>query len=442
MKLKLLYKQNYLRQLFSCLNMSSLNPSSGSERILVATISSVLLLFLFYSGSFASNSIMPGEERSSLFYAITHLPLFAYGVLFLVFALSVVNLAFQFRFVPGWSWLARLQRTTGPKGVAGSSVGCSGKPVHGHGPRNMDTHKIKPEPMDGGIIAIRSLNKDGNQTTLFPPTPLDGTNHTLPEFGLQIDKRSAGTASPEKDVDRGTTSKEFRFSSAVDVPSQEEIERREKERLVVSGFVVGSDDKPLGSAVVYLADTMGNKIGQSCRSSNENGSFKVLVHETGSYLLHVYKRGYAMVDDQPIPIPIEAGKIDGFVVNLISQGCLIQGRVILQEALSPLPNMEIKCVCKREGFTGASRTDDEGNFRFSNVPMNSECYLEAVDNNGSVLTRTEGFQTVQKKQLHIDIQIPLAASAPYYDTTEVLNPFLEPKQNDGSNDVVLAISGS
>lgn len=442
MKLKLLYKHNYLRQLFSFLNMSRLNLSSGSQRILAALISSVLLLFLFYSDSFSSNSLMPGEERSSLFYAITHLPLFAYGVLFLVFALSVANLVFQFRFVRGWSWPARFPGATDPKGVTGRSVGHSGKPAHHHGPRNLDTYKINPKPLKDGIVAIRSLNKDGDQTTLFPPTPLDGTNHPLPEFGSPIEKHSTETASPEKDVDEGTTGKEFRFSSAVDVPSHEEVERREKKRLVVSGFVLGPDDKPLGSAVVYLADTMGNKMGQSCRSNAENGSFKVLVHETGSYLLHAYKRGYAMADDQPIPIPIESGKIEEFVVNLISQGCLIQGRVVLQEALSPVPNIEIKCVCKRESFTGASRTDDEGNFRFPNVPMNSECYLEAFDNNGSVLTRTEGFQTVQKKQLHRDIQIPLAASAPYYDSPEVLNPFLESKQDDGRNDVVISVSGS
>ena len=122
---------------------------------------------------------------------------------------------------------------------------------------------------------IRTLSKDGGQTVLFPPTPLDGTNHRLPNFESLSDQRPDDSKLAEKDNSKISVAKEFRFSLAVDVPSQEELERREKERLVVSGSVIGPDGVPVESAVVYLTDVDGNKIGQSCRSSAENGFFKV-----------------------------------------------------------------------------------------------------------------------------------------------------------------------
>jgi hypothetical protein len=212
--------------------------------------------------------------------------------------------------------------------------------------------------------------------------------------------------------------------SAVDVPSQEELKRREKQRLVVSGSVIGPDGKPLESAVVYLADVDGNKVGQSCRSNAENGFFKVLVNEAGTYLVHAYKQGYAMADDKPKPVPIQSGRVDGLVVKLVSQECLIKGRAILEDGNLPLPDIEIKCVCRSEGFVGTSRTDEGGNFRLPNVPMNSECYLEAIDQSGNILAKTNGFEMVQKKQLYKDIRILLVQSGSDNDSSEVFNPFI------------------
>jgi len=131
-----------------------------------------------------------------------------------------------------------------------------------------------------------------------------------------------------------------------------------------------------------------------------------------------------MADDKPTPVPVQSGRVDGLVVNLVSQGCLIQGRAILEDGNSPLPDLEIKCICKSEGFVGTSRTDDGGNFRLSNVPMNSECYLEAIDQSGNILAKTNGFETVQKKQLYKDIRISVVQSGPDNDSSEVFNPFI------------------
>ncbi len=74
---------------------------------------------------------------------------------------------------------------------------------------------------------------------------------------------------------------EFKFASAVDVPTAEELMRREKEQMVVSGAVTDASGKGMGSVIVYLTDLEGNRVGQSCRSAPETGEFKVLINEPG-----------------------------------------------------------------------------------------------------------------------------------------------------------------
>jgi hypothetical protein len=411
-------------------------------RASVVCLAAVLQHSVLCSVCFPANSPMPGEERSGVFYAITHFSWFAYGILFLVFCLSLINLLLQLRISRGWNWPVRIFGPIYPQGLMiRHGAHTSGKLGRRHTSNNPDIHKINANPLDDGIVAIRTLSKDGGQTVLFPPTPLDGTNHRLPNFESVSDQRPDDSKLAEKDNSKISVTKEFRFSSAVDVPSQEELERREKERLVVSGSVIGPDGAPVESAVVYLTDVDGNKIGQSCRSSAENGFFKVLVQEAGSYLLHGYKRGFVMIGDRPIPIPVESGKIDGLVINLEPQGRLIQGRAILEDGAVPLPNIQVKCLCKNEGFVGTSSTDEVGYFRLSNVPINSECYLEAVDSSGNILAKTEIFETVQKKQLYKDIKIPMVQVDPGIGSSEVFNPFIESKEEDGRNDAAVTASG-
>jgi hypothetical protein len=442
LSLKSLCKDSYLARMFSWSKMSRLKPLTFFSRVWPALVLSSALVLYSFPQSFAASSPMPGEERSGLFYAITHLPLFVYGILFLIFCLSVVNFVLQFKPVRIWGWALRFRRTDDPRGIVTRSMSHDEKPAGRRRPQSLTTYKKLQEPLDDGIVAVRALDNDAEASSLFPPTPLDGANHPLPKFGAKKEMQPSDPQAIENAGSSGQTAKEFRFSSAVDVPSQEEIERREKERLVVSGFILGPDGKPMESAVVYLADREGTKIGQSCRSNGENGSFKVLVHETGSYLLHVYKRGYAMQDGEPIPIPVETGKFEGVIVTLAPQGCLIQGRVIHEDGSIPAADIKIKCVCRSDNFIGTATTDEDGAFKLSTVPMNSECHLEVVDKEGTLLAKTDGFQTVQKKQLYREIKIPSSGFASYEDSAEVLNPFLESKQDGTRNDDIIVVSGS
>lgn len=433
MSLRRLYK-NFLNELWPWSSMSRSSYSNLSMKVAAFLIAGALLYGLLFSECFSANVPIPGKERSGLFYAITHLPLFVYGILFLIFCLSTINLLLQIKL--GGDWPARLLALLYEKGITIRPVGSlSRKSGYRHDSRGQGTHKTTTGPRNNGVVAVRTITKDGYQSTLFPPNPLDGTNHRLPKFGLMMEQRSVEVPSFGKDDPKSSTVREFRLPSAVDVPSQEELERREKQRLVVSGSVIGPDGKPLESADVYLTDVDGNKIGQSCHSNAESGFFKVLVHEAGTYQLHAYKRGYAMAGDNPTPVPVKSGRVDGFVVNLVSQGCLIQGRAILEDRNSPLPYLEIKCICRSKGFVGTSRTDDGGNFSLSNVPMNSECYLEAIDQSGNILAKTNGFETVQKKQLFKDIRISAVQSGPDNDSSEVFNPFIESKNDERRNDV-------
>ena len=421
MSLNRLYT-NFLKKLSPWSSISISSYPNWSMEVAAFLIVGALLSGLLFSECFSANAFVPGKERLGLFYAITHLPMFAYGTLFLIFCLSAINLLLQIIFSRDWP--TRLLDLFYPKGVTIHPIrGFPKKPGYRHGSREQGTHKTTTGPRYDGVVAVRTITKDRDQSTLFPPTPLDGSNHRLPKFGPMMDQSSVEAPSLKKDEPKLPPFREIIYS-AVDVPSQEELKRREKQRLVVSGSVIGPDGKPLESAVVYLADVDGNKVGQSCRSNDENGFFKVLVNEAGTYLVHAYKQGYAMADDKPKPVPVQSGKVDGLVVKLVSQECLIKGRAILEDGNLPLPDIEIKCVCRSEGFVGTSRTDEGGNFRLPNVPMNSECYLEAIDQSGNILAKTNGFETVQKKQLYKDIRIPLVQSGSDNDSSEVFNPFI------------------
>ena len=422
--------------------MTESSFSKSCQKSFILFLVSLACYILICSQCFSADVPMPGEEKSGFFYTITHFSLFAYGVLFLVFCLSVINLWLQFKLNRGWAWPARLLGHIYPLGgIIRPIAQASGKRGRHHSRPHDPNACTNGDSLDDGIVAVRTITKDGAQTVLFPPTPLDGANHNLPRFGSSPQEKFPEQNLLETNDTDSPPNKEFRFSSAVDIPSPEEVERREREGLVVSGTVIGPDGKPVEYAVVYLTDSEGNKIGQSCRSNPESGFFRVLVHDAGSYFLHVYKRGFAMAGNRPLTIPAESGKIDGLVINVVSQGCVIQGRAILEDGVTPLHNIQINCVCKSDGFVEASKTDSSGQFRLFNAPMNSEGYLEAVDLNGNVLARTEPFETVQKRQIYKDVTIPVVQPVPDITSSEVFNPFIEPKDDDGINDDVLAVSG-
>ena len=73
----------------------------------------------------------------------------------------------------------------------------------------------------------------------------------------------------------------------------------------------------MASVIVYLTDEEGNRVGQSCRSMPDTGEFKVQVNHPGRYQLHGYKRGFVMGEGEPVLLPIESGKIEGFNLHMI-----------------------------------------------------------------------------------------------------------------------------
>jgi len=204
---------------------------------------------------------------------------------------------------------------------------------------------------------------------------------------------------------------EFKFSSAVDVPSREEVERREKTQLVVSGAVHGPDGKGMSSVIVYLTDTTGNRVGQSCRSMPETGEFKVLIGEPGQYVLRGYKRGFVMEVSEPVLLPIESGKIEGYNFRMIPEGCLVSGKLVASDTGEELAGYEVTCACATSESVRTAITDSTGQFRIQGVPAKLECYLEISDHDGNLLMRSSPFQTVQKKEHYVEIRIPRTQEA-------------------------------
>jgi hypothetical protein len=364
---------------------------------------------------------IPGEGRHGFFYVVTHLHPLAYLILFLIFVLSVINLVVQ-GWVPVRVWpLSRIDSLSpnmGKKGVHSSrkqglertrpdlpGKAKSGKAGHSPGGRGAG---------DDGIVGVRRVAKGLDRgTAVDMPTPMEGINHSLPQF---TSTSAAGrTGSPrilEHEPDQKQPAQEFRFSSAVDVVSQIELERREKEQLVISGTVTGSDGQGIAAVMVYLTDPEGTRVGQSSRSARDTGEFKVLVNESGRYALNGYKRGFIMESSEPLILPIETGKIEGFNFRMMPEGCLVRGRVLLDGETAGAPDFEVRCICAGGAFSRADRTDPAGEFRISGVPLASKCVIEVRGTAGEVLGRSAPFETLHKKEIYRKVAIsPVPAAA-------------------------------
>ncbi|MBI5250161.1 MAG: hypothetical protein HY912_11765 [Desulfomonile tiedjei] len=357
------------------------------------------ILFFFAESCLAAS--MPGESNPGILYTVTHLHPAAYLILFLIFVLSVANLVFQgFLSFSGWplSFVAGLLReiplVRRTKGAAKRS-------------RRLESpDSIVNRPADEAVSAVRRIGKvQARESRIGIPTPLDGMNHPMPAFGQHPGTATGLPRMVENPDANKPAAQEFKFASAVDIPSPEEVERREKEQLVVSGIVKGPDGKGIDSVIVYLTDLEGTRTGQSCRSMHDTGEFKVLINEPGKYILSGYKRGYIMENADPLVLPIESGKIEGLTLRMIPEGCVVQGRVVLDVGLNLLHDFEVKCVCGEGSCSRSSRTDSTGEFRIPGVLVNSKCHIEVRGSDGSMLVKTEPFETVQRKEIYREIQI-------------------------------------
>ena len=370
----------------------------------------------------AASGQAPGEDQAGLLYRCTHLHPAAYLILFLIFILSVANLAYQGK-ISRDNILIRLVLSFFRK----SRTGLRGEPPfegrlkgRGAGPsarekkrsRALDLRRMPNEPHEAAIVAVRRLEKttgEGPYSEL--PTPLEGVNHPLPEFGSHEAPETGKPRLAESRPGTKASSSQFKFSSTVDLPSHEEIERREKEQLVVSGSVKGLDGKGMASVIVFLTDTEGNRVGQSCRSMPETGEFRVLTNEPGKYALNGYKRGFVMESSESMVLPIESGKIEGYNFKMIPEGCVVQGRVLFEAADETLPWVHVMCVCSNENISRYTQTGAGGQFRIAGIPLAGICHIEVMDDSQTVLFRSDTFEIMQKKEVYMEIKIPQALTA-------------------------------
>jgi hypothetical protein len=361
---------------------------------------------------------VPTDAHVGLFYAVTHLNPLAYVLLFLIVVLSVANLVVQ-----GW-----LSRETWPFNrvfpVFGSFAGTS---LRWASPKKANRTRLDsslsvvqggPDHLGGVVGAPRPVSSPEAPGTLHPPTPLDGVNHPIPWMSNRTSAQTGAPRIVESSAEKKTLTQDFRFSATVDLPSAEEVERREKEQLVVSGSVTGPDGRGIASSIVYLTDSEGNRIGQSCRTQAETGEFKVLVNQPGKYFVNVYKRGYVLENSDAMPLPIESGKIEGYRVRMIPEGCIVQGRVTTQGGSQVVPDIQVQCLCKAGDYSRSVRTDTEGRFKLAGIPINSECCLEVLRSDGRVVVRSNAFETVQRREIRQDLIIPVESLDPQSGTPD------------------------
>lgn len=425
------------------LNHIRLLRRAGRVEICWCRITSFLLwVLLVLPTDLLAGQTIPGEGQAGLFFTVTHLHPAAYFVLFLVFLLSVANLVFQYgisRLTRPVSFLFSFLRGTsdayeGPpvlKGLHRSRIRTSVPETGGYTGRASGSLATRDE----AVISVRKVTKTVQTPSVtVTPTPLEGVNHALPDL-TDLPSRQAGSPRVKgPHPDRKTSATEFKFSSAVDVPTPEEVERRERTHLVISGSVLGPDGKGIPSVIVYLTDEEGNRVGQSCRSMPDTGEFKVLINEPGKYRLYGYKRGYVMEEGAPPPLPIESGKIEGFNFRMIPEGCVVFGRVVREDTGKGLPEHEVSCVCRADNYSRSCRTNIEGEFRISGVPVNSECFLEVRGEGGVLRTTTDTFQTVQKRELYSEIRVayPAAGSSEDLQVTPEIDEVIEDATGTGN----------
>ncbi len=368
----------------------------------------------FSAVALGASDAMTGERQSSFFFTITHLHPAIYVGLFLVFLASLANLISQ-----GWG-LSHTSRTVALFKLFRRPPGTSRGNVHTRRPAEKTRISLGPavpignrgltpsggEPVEAALLGVRRLGKVGEDADApVTPTPLDGFNHPMPEFSSQARPRTGAPRTVESKTGETAPLSEFKFSSAVDVLTSEEMERREREQLAVSGTVTGPDGKGIGSVIVYLADEQGNRVGQLCRSVPETGEFKVLASEPGRYVLHGYKRGFLVEVDQPQTLPIQSGKIEGYILRLIPEGCLVVGKVAIEDPHATIPGYTLTCICKNQESPRSTQTETDGQFKIAGVPPDTECFLEIRTADGKLVTRSEPFQTVQKKEIYLELKL-------------------------------------
>jgi hypothetical protein len=248
---------------------------------------------------------------------------------------------------------------------------------------------------------------------------LDGVNH--PITPLLTNSPSAQAASqaqlPAENAAASSANGQggapsFRFISAVDAPSDEERQRRERERLTVTGRVVDEKGSGVSSALVYLSDEAGHRVGQPCRTAEGTGDFTVRILAPGKYGLHAYKRGLVQADTEPSFLPAESGAIEGIIIRLVPEGCVIKGALAFQDQSDLGPHVRIVAI-PDEGERLTADIAGDGTFTLYGAAPNTEYLLRVLSASGELLAESEPVKTERARELYCEIPVPLAqATAP------------------------------
>ena len=398
----------YPLSITSIKRLMSLRQKSLSSYIYSGLMFFVLIALMFFitSSLYAAPQTIPGEDKAGLFYAITHLHPVAYIVLFCLFCLSMLNLYYQGWISSGSIRLAILPGLRKLKDLTRTEAASPSYPqtqVGDTGPTSRVLHKSKDKKenivaAEEGVVATRRAINQARSAFTSKMTPLDGLNHPLPNFNII---QSSLVPTQQSKV-TGKKSR-FKFSAAVDLPSPEEMEQRSRQRLIVTGTVKGPDAKGLPSVLVFLTDEHGNRLGQSARSMADTGEFKVQANEPGRYLLNAYKRGYVMEASKPIELNRESGRIEGIRIQMRPEGCLVHGRVIIRNETVSIDEIEVICIIQNESVPMSTRLSSGGVFRISGVPHDSTCYIEVLKTDGTIVARTEVFNTEKNKDVYREI---------------------------------------
>jgi hypothetical protein len=360
---------------------------------------------LCYASQYAA-----AEGRSDILHRITHLPMAAYLVMFLVVILAVANLIYQ-----GWISknplsLPGLGRNPEDKNDAPSmrkrKVPAPERTRTAASAHAGNLRIVGIDAPASEIVGIRRVEEEpAPPVAAEKPTPLEGVDHPLPDLAAQTRQPPGAprTVDPNTPVIKPAM---FRFTSAVEVPSREEVQRREKEKLVVAGSVRHTDGTGLASVLVYLTDEKGRRVGQSARSREDTGDFKVIANEPGRYKLEAYKRGFVVESNEPMFLPIESGRIEGYMFRMAPEGCAVQGKILGYSAQTVGSALTVRCLDEEDHFSRNTSVDSSGGFKIEAVPPSTECILEVVDPQGMVIARSLPFSTRNQKDVSQEIRLP------------------------------------
>ncbi len=391
-----------------------------------------VLAALFFNDHCAAQDDIPGESQMGFLYAVTHLHWSLYVFFFLVFLASVLNLIVQ-GWIPLLSGTGRRfgrYRLGRPPAQDTDESGADAQAHEYELPYDAyDTEEEDPEepdspaeaPIEGVISTRRSApvrraedigpsepsalpEKAPIHEAEAPPTPLEGVDHPWPGVSSARGPRS-GRPKLVSEAPRPKPEAEFKFSAAVEIPTAEEVTRRDREKVVVSGCVLTEDGRGLESVLVYLVDAKGTRVGQSCRTVPETGEFRVQTHESGRYRLAAHKRGFIMAGAEAVDVPVESGKVEGLTVRMIPEGCTIRGRVFPAPEADLPPGLTARVVCDPGQLTRSGPVAETGAFSIGGTPHNSRCRVEITDKDGEITAVSKEFDTERRKELFRKVEL-------------------------------------